>query len=606
MIGLRLPGEMGPGAAPGRQQLSILVIDDNPGDRRLAEMSLKVGAQDAGADCDVLLAACLADGAALLETLAAGGPDAILLDLGLPDACGFAGLHTLKALRPDVPVIILTGLDEAATAATALSSGAADYLEKDDIRPRSLWRSVSYALERKKFQEELMHLARTDPLTSVKNRRALIEGLELSMDNATRSRTYCAVLIIDIDNFKQINDLLGHDAGDELLMTVAQRIAAVIRRTDLVGRLGGDEFAVIATNLPNAHGALELAEKIAGEISSVAMLKGRRIEAGSSIGVALYPSGAVNPGDMLTHADLAMYKAKKQGSRAICLYDDNLHRELRQKLQLKRAMLRDISTPSFYLDYQPIVDCRTHRIVSAEGLARWRQRDNRVIMPGDFIPIAEENGWISDLGMQMIDQACSFLAESVAAGAPIVPISINVSPIQCRDSAFAGQFTAAIARHGLEPELFNIEITESTFMQNIESARRGLEALMSVGIGIHIDDFGTGYSSLSMLRDLPLKHLKLDRSFVSRLIGDIGTQRITEAVADLAHKLNFKTVAEGVETAEQAELLTEIGVDYLQGYYFSPPVSAIRLREELVLFGPHDAVIAAPRRTARSSRAASH
>lgn len=603
MIDLRMSGESGPATESKRRQFSVLVIDDNQGDRRLAEMSLKVGAQDAGSDCDVLLAGCLADGAALLETLVGDGPDAILLDLGLPDATGFAGLQILKALRPDVPVIILTGLDESAKASTALSNGAADYLEKDDIRPRSLWRSISYALERKEFQAELVQLANTDPLTAVKNRRALIEGLELSMENANRTKMYCAVLVIDIDNFKQINDVLGHDAGDELLITVAERISAIVRRTDVVGRLGGDEFAVIATNLPAPRGALDLAEKIALAISSVTRLKDRPIEIGSSIGIALYPSGAASPGDMLTHADLAMYKAKKEGSRTICLYDDNLHRELRQKLQLKRAMLRDISTPSFYLDYQPIVDCRSHRIVSAEGLARWRQRDDKVIMPGDFIPIAEENGWISDLGMQMIEQACGFLANSVASGAPIVPISINVSPIQCRDNGFAGQFTAAIARHGLNPELFNIEITESTFMQNIDSARRGLEALMSVGIGIHIDDFGTGYSSLSMLRDLPLKHLKLDRSFVSRMIDDIGTRRITEAISDLAHKLNFKTVAEGVETAEQAELLTRIGIDYLQGYYFSPPISAARFSEELVVFGPDDAVDVAPGASAGRLRA---
>ncbi len=603
MMDLRLSGKRGPATVRKRRQISVLVIDDNPGDRRLAEMSLKVGAQDAGSDCDVLLAPCLADAIALLDTLLADGPDAILLDLGLPDATGFAGLQALKMLRPDVPIIILTGLDESAKAASALTNGAADYLEKDDIRPRSLWRSISYALERKKFQEVLVQLASTDPLTAVKNRRALIEGLELSMEHANRNKKFCAVLVIDIDNFKHINDLLGHDAGDELLITVAGRISDVVRRTDIVGRLGGDEFAVIATNLATPRGALEMAEKIAHEISSLTRLKGRPIEIGSSIGISLYPSGAMSPGDMLTHADLAMYKAKKEGNRTICLYDDNLHRELRQKLQLKRAMLRDISTPSFYLDYQPIVDCRTHRIVCAEGLARWRQRDDKVIMPGDFIPIAEENGWISDLGMQMIEQACGFLADSVASGAPVVPISINVSPIQCRDNSFAGQFTAAIARHGLNPELFNIEITESTFMQNIDSARRGLEALMSVGIGVHIDDFGTGYSSLSMLRDLPLKHLKLDRSFVSRLMDDVGTRRITEAISDLAHKLNFKTVAEGVETAEQAELLTCIGIDYLQGYYFSPPISAARLSEELVVFGPDDAIIATPHETAGQLKA---
>ncbi|WP_170304674.1 putative bifunctional diguanylate cyclase/phosphodiesterase [Croceicoccus estronivorus] len=572
-------------ASSGHGEFSVLVIEDNPGDRRLAELALTAGAEGTGAFCEVLLAGTLEEGLQLLATAERNAMHAILLDLGLPDAAGFDGLQRLKSLYPDIPVIILTGQNEEAVAISALKFGAADYLEKDEIRPRSLWRSIGYALERKKLEAELVYLAATDPLTMVKNRRALLEALPLIMENALRSELHCAVLIIDIDNFKQINDLLGHSTGDELLLTVASRISDAIRQTDVVGRLGGDEFAVIATNLKSPEGAIEIAEKITQAIAAVPEINGRPIEISSSVGIALFPSGVENSDELLTHADLAMYKAKKEGRASICLYDESLHHELRRRLLLKRAMVSDMATPGFYLDYQPIVDCKTHEIVSAEGLARWRTRDGKIVMPAEFIPIAEENGWIADLGMRMIEQACEFMSRSLSTGVPVVPISINVSPIQCKDKGFPGEFTRAIERRGLSPTLFNIEITESTFMQDIDGARRGLEALMHVGIGIHIDDFGTGYSSLSLLRDLPLKHLKLDRSFVSRLAEDLGTRPIMEAIIDLARKLEFKTVAEGVETAEQVKLLTEIGIDYLQGYYFSRPISAAKLCEELVMGG---------------------
>ncbi|MDD3797620.1 MAG: EAL domain-containing protein [Novosphingobium sp.] len=562
---------------------SILIIEDNPGDRRLAEIALRTGAEDTGASCKVHMAATLEEGLWLLQDSQEDALHAILLDLGLPDATGFEGLRTLKSLCPDIPVVILTGQNEASVAVSALQHGAADYLEKDEIRPRSLWRTIGYALERKKFEAELVTLAATDPLTMVKNRRALLEALPSIMDNSCRAELYCAVLILDIDNFKQINDLHGHGAGDELLVAIAAQISGAVRQTDLVGRLGGDEFAVIATNLKTPEGAVEIAEKISRAIDSLPDVNGRPIEISSSIGIALFPSGAEGGDELLTHADLAMYKAKREGGSSICLYDECLHRKLHRRLLLKRAMRKDIATPGFYLDYQPIVDCKTHRIVSAEGLARWKQQDGKVVMPGEFIPIAEENGWIADLGMQMVEDACEFVSRSQMTGVPIVPISINVSPIQCKDNGFPGEFTKAIESRGWTPALFNIEITESTFMQNLDSARRGLEALMNVGIGIHIDDFGTGYSSLSLLRDLPLKHLKLDRSFVSRMVDDLGTRRIMEAISDLAHKLEFKTVAEGVETEEQVELLTEIGIDYLQGFYFSPPISAARLCEELIM-----------------------
>ena len=564
-----------------RNEFSILIIEDNPGDRTLARIALAEGAGEAGSSCDIQFAENMQQGRALLEDGAKSSPDAILLDLGLPDVVGFEALNILNSIQPSIPVIILTGRDDKEAAASALKFGAADYLEKGELRSRSLWRAVSYAIARKKLESELLSLAITDPLTGIKNRRALFSDLENSIDQARRSELCCAVFVVDIDNFKTVNDILGHEIGDELLRTIACRMCEVLRRTDTVGRLGGDEFAVIASNLKSPTGAIEIAEKICKAISAITQIRGAQITPSVSIGIAIFPTDDTSPETIMSHADIAMYKAKKTDGSSICFYDEELHREIRHRHGLKKAMLNEISTPSFYLDYQPIVDSRTHEIIGAEGLARWKGQNDTVVMPGEFIPIAEENGWISVLGIQVIDRACRFLSESIKAHVPVVPVSINVSPIQCREESFPLHVTSTILKYGLNPKLINIEITETTVMQNIETARRSLEVLKDAGIGIHIDDFGTGYSSLSLLKDLPLNHLKIDRSFISKIIQDVGTRQIMEAISDLSAKLHFKTVAEGVETEEQAEILAGIGIDYLQGYYFSRPLGASRLREKL-------------------------
>lgn len=566
-------------------QFTVLLIEDNPGDARLTEIALKDGGQEANAQCRLLVAARLAEGLAALGK-SEPAVDAVLLDMGLPDSKGFDGLTGIRSINPDIPVIVLTCLSDLATATEALKHGASDYLEKAEIRPKTLWRAIRYAIERKKAEAELMHLANTDPLTGLLNRRAFFSQLEMALDQTRRSELACAAIVFDVDKFKDVNDLYGHAVGDALLIEIANRVRAQLRKTDAVGRLGGDEFAVLAPNLKSANGAIEIAEKIRTATGNIRQVGGLELAPSVSIGIAVFPMDD-SPADILiSHADMALYKSKGKRNGSINYFDEKMDQAVKARHVIKKNMLGDITNGRFYLEYQPIVDASTLDVIGAEGLARWCDASGKIIAPGQFIPIAEETGWISTLGRRLLECACTQIKGAIDDGVPMVPISLNVSAVQCRDHSFALQLVSTIVNSGLDPSLINIEITESTIIRNVEMTVKNLDLLKSVGIGIHIDDFGTGYSSLSLLRDLPLDVLKVDREFVSDMGRDLGAKQIVEAIAELSRKLRFKTIAEGVETQEQVDLLRAMGIDFLQGFRFSHPVAMEQFRQYLLARKP--------------------
>jgi len=582
--------------------VSILLIDDNPGDRRLAEIALREGEHDAQMSCNIVTAECLKDG--VHEVSGDREIDAVLLDLRLPDAHGLEGLTTLHSIRPSLPIVVLTGQSDLGTAIDALKRGANDYLEKVDIQPKTLWRAIRYAIERKQGEIDLLNLANTDPLTGLLNRRAFFVQLEEAIEQSRRSQLSCAVVVFDIDSFKEVNDVFGHRLGDSLLSEIATRVQAQVRKTDSVGRLGGDEFAVVAPNLRTENGAIEIAEKIRAAVASITSLSGIAIKANVSIGIAVFPQDNSLADVLVSHADMAMYRSKSKKSGSVNFYDEAMDRQVKAHHNIKKSMLGDIADGRFFLHYQPIVDTITRRIVGAEGLARWRDHNNRIVAPADFIPIAEETGWINALGSRLLEDACANIRRAVDSGIPMVPISLNLSNVQCRSPHFALQLVSTILRYGIDPRLINFEITESTIIQNLEMTRRNVGLLKDIGIGVHIDDFGTGYSSLSILKDLPLDVLKVDRSFVAAMTEDSGSRQIVEAIAELSHKLKFKTIAEGVETAEQAEHLKAMGIDYLQGFLFSKPIRFEEFRDMFDVEVPVAAIQDGATAAAREARRA--
>nr|WP_306266235.1 EAL domain-containing protein [Pararhizobium sp. IMCC3301] len=559
-------------------QLDILLVEDNPGDRRLAEIALREAATEGDMRIDIQSVGTLADCIARLAD-SANRFDAVLLDLGLPDATGLDGLRAARATLPEVPIIVLTGNSDITTATEALNFGACDYLDKAEVQSRPLLRAIRYAIERKKSEIALIHLARTDPLTGLLNRRAFFEEVERARRNARRTGLDCAVIMFDVDRFKEVNDLYGHKAGDTLLIAIADSLRAQLRDTDSIARVGGDEFAVLATHLNGADGAIDAAEKISTTVRAITTFGRTNLEATVSIGIAVFPTVDTDAdADMLlTHADVAMYKSKATKRGSISFYDNDMDARVKVQHELKRRMSGDIAADRFFLHYQPIVDAKTHELIGVEALARWRDADGQFIPPVDFIPLAEESGLISQLSTQLLAQACANILRWQNAGLPAVGVSLNISPIECRSPTFALRLIAVIEKSGISPELINIELTESSIIQDIEMTKRNLDFLKTYGVGIHVDDFGTGYSSLSILKDLPLDVLKIDRSFVNDLDKEGGAEPIVQAVVELARKLNLKIVAEGVETEEQAAILASIGVDHLQGYYFSRPVDAEQL-----------------------------
>ncbi len=564
------------------EQLAVLILEDNPGDRRLVELALREGREAGFPPCETRAFGDLGGGLALLQSHEFS-PDAILLDLGLPDVSGFHGLLSLRGADPGVPIIVLTGLADLAVATEALKLGASDYLEKAEMQAKTLWRAIRYAMERKKNESTLVTLANTDPLTGLLNRRAFFDKLEGALDQARRTDMGCAVIIFDVDSFKDINDIHGHYFGDRLLAEIADRVTAVLRKTDHIGRIGGDEFAVIAQNLKSPNGAIDIAEKIRKAVGEIRNVDGIELRPATSVGIAISSADDCPADVLVSHADIAMYKSKKNhGQGKIHYFDDKMDEEVKSRHFIKKSIIGDMNAGRFYLDYQPIVDAVTGEIVAAEALARWCGPAGKMIAPSDFIPIAEEAGWIAMLGRRLAELLCEQMRDSIASGIPMVPVALNVSALQCKDDSFGAQLVEIIEGFGVDPKLIKVEITESTIIQNVHATRRNLEVLKGAGIGVHIDDFGTGYSSLSVLKDLPLDGLKIDRSFVAQMPGDLGSARIIQAIAELSRALGFDTVAEGVEELEQIEPLQRIGVNYLQGYYFSRPVAVETFRKLLL------------------------
>ena len=560
--------------------LSILLVEDNPGDRRLTEIALAEAASDAGIRCELVSVGTLTDACSRL--MGDHDCDAVLLDLGLPDSNGLDGLCEMRSICSRTPIIVLTGLSDLAAATEALKHGASDYLEKGEVQPRPLLRSIRYAIERKKTEGELVRLAHTDPLTGLLNRRAYFEQLERAIEQARRSELACAVVMFDVDRFKEINDLYGHEAGDNLLVALARNLKAQFRDTDMVARIGGDEFAVEATNLKSAGAAMAIAEKVASVVQLVGETVGSNLETTVSVGISVFPMDESEPHVLVSHADIAMYKSKSSRKGSVNFFDSKMDAEVKERHALKRRMPDDIAKGRFFLHFQPIVDAQSGQVTAAEGLARWADENGQPIGPTLFIPIAEETNAISLLGARLMREACGYVRKWRQQGLAPVPVSLNISPIQCRDPGFAAKLIAMIQDCGLPANLINIEITESTLIRNLDVTQKNLEMVKAFGVGIHIDDFGTGYSSLSLLKNLPLDVLKIDRSFVTDLGSRSGSETIVVAVVELARKLNFRTIAEGVETAEQASILREIGVDSLQGYLFSRPVDPTNFAEWIV------------------------
>ena len=425
--------------------------------------------------------------------------------------------------------------------------------------------------------DQLRHLATHDPLTGLPNRVLLDDRLDQAVMNAERNHQQFAVLVLDLDRFKFINDSLGHHAGDELLNGVATRLRGVVNEIDTVARIGGDEF-VLALGPTNAKpDAVGIAQRVIETLSSPVTIAGVPLHISTSVGIAFYPGDATAPDKLIAHADAAMYCAKQRGRNNLQCFEPGMDTATRERVKLESDLHGALARNQFVLLYQPKVDTATDDFRSVEALIRWHHPERGVIMPADFIPLAEECGLISAIGEWVLREVCRQCKAWQREGLPRMRVAVNVSASQFRQGNLLEVIRQAVNESGLDPRCLELELTESAVMTNPEESARVLHELSEMGVLVSVDDFGTGYSSMSYLRRFPIDNLKIDRGFVKDLMTRADDASIVQAIISLAHSLRLKVVAEGVETLEQLDSLRAMGCDQYQGFHFSPPISATDL-----------------------------
>jgi diguanylate cyclase (GGDEF)-like protein/PAS domain S-box-containing protein len=434
--------------------------------------------------------------------------------------------------------------------------------------------------EARHYERRLHHLAHHDPLTGLANRTLLQERLKQAIQFAARNRMVGALAFLDLDNFKYINDNLGHDVGDAVLIETAGRLRANMREEDTVARVGGDEFVLVINDQGGPEQVADLVERVRRSVGSPVLVGGKEIVPGTSIGVALFPRDGSTVDKVMRAADAAMYHAKSLGKNNCQFYSAELNRLVHQHLLLEASLGRAIGNHEMVLGYQPKVDLRSGRMVGAEALVRWNHPERGLIGPDNFIPVAEQTGLIVPLGEWVIEEACGALRAFYDLGAHDFVISVNLSLRQLRHRQFVERVMESLERHQVSPSCLELEVTESLLMDRPDEAKEVLARLKALGVRLSIDDFGTGYSSLSQLQSFPVDHIKIDRSFLGGGIDD-GHGVITRAIIALGHSLQLKVIAEGVETREQLAFLRDHDCDQMQGYYFSPALSQAALADML-------------------------
>ncbi|WP_041420917.1 putative bifunctional diguanylate cyclase/phosphodiesterase [Sideroxydans lithotrophicus] len=432
--------------------------------------------------------------------------------------------------------------------------------------------TVEDITERKNYEQQIEYQATHDALTGLPNRTLLADRLQQYIGIADRYTSKLAVAFVDLDQFKLINDSMGHHAGDELLKIMAARLASCVRESDTVVRLGGDEFVLLLTGLHKIEDISESMQRVLSSVAGPCTIEDRDFVVSCSIGISIYPDDARDTTTLLKYADSAMYKSKQSGRNNFQFYTDELNQRLMERLDLEYRLRLALENEEFLLHYQPKLALVSGAICGAEALIRWQPAGESMISPASFIPIAEETGLIEDIGLWVLHEACRQAVKLNRLYGRELPIAVNVSPRQFRQSDLVSMVRSALLNSGLNPACLELEITESSLVHDTGSFIKTLQELKNLGVGLAIDDFGTGYSSMAYLKDFPVDRLKIDQVFVSNLEAEPSNIAILKAIVALGHSLNMKVIAEGVETAYQKAFLLGIGCDEMQGYHFSKPL----------------------------------
>lgn len=430
-------------------------------------------------------------------------------------------------------------------------------------------------------ESELMKRSMTDCLTGISNRFAYNERMKVLLNSSKNHNYQHAVLIINLDRFKQVNDTLGHKVGDQLLVEVTKRIQSLLKNKDILARYGGDEFVITFTDIHDSREALYLGKKLIQLLEKQFLIKNQSLYISASIGISIYPHDGVETEILLNKADKAMNYAKENGKNQFAFYFDELKTDAKRTLLLDNELRKAITNNSFEIYYQPKVDIVEHKIIGVEALVRWNNEKLGNVSPAEFIPYAEETGLIIPISECILERACIDAHTIARKGFKTVPMAINISSIHFHQQDFIYSIEKILEKNNLPARQFELELTERTIMENERETIRKLIALKQMGFKLSVDDFGTGYSSLSYLVQFPLDYLKIDRSFIQHICSLNEKQAVVDAIIQMAHRLHIKVIAEGVEQREQVKLLEKLDCDIIQGYYYSKPLPLDELMEFL-------------------------
>ncbi|MEM7083377.1 MAG: EAL domain-containing protein [Pseudomonadota bacterium] len=547
--------------------MKLLLVEDDENDVLFLQSSLKrVKSQT----FDIVHCQTMDDAVSCLRN---GAFELVMLDLNLPDSTGPQSVKRILDADPTVPVVVTSGQDDEDYAIEILNLGVQDYLVKWPAETKHIARAIRYAVERKRSELRLNYLAQYDTLTEIPNRQYFNDQLEKAIARAERTSSTFAVFYFDIDNFKTINDTMGHAAGDKLLRVVASRLRHAVRQGDTIARLGGDEFALVLEDVDSVLDVESFATHLLNKIKQPFKINTRAIDVTTSIGITLYPTDDMDRESLLRNADMAMYQAKDRGKNNFQFFTSKMHRDLIRFHSMETDIKQAISASQFHLVYQPQVSLTDHSVCGAEALIRWEHPERGAVSPVEFIPVAEEAGLAVSLGSWVLEAACQQLVQWRNSNEVLVPIAVNISPMQFQQPGFHHEVKAILENYQLPANLLELELTEYSLMQDTSAVQTCLHRLKDIGVRLAIDDFGTGHSCLSYLKTFPIDILKIDRSFVSDIGQEGHGTAVCSAIIAMAQGLNLQTVAEGIETQAQLEFMTRFGCDLGQGWVFGRAVS---------------------------------
>ncbi len=538
----------------------VVLADDDPSIRLMVRHVLE------SEDFDIVEAS---DGLEAIKAVEKHHPALILLDAVMPGIDGFTTCQQIKEKgHTDIPVMMITGLDDDASVERAYEVGAIDFITKP-IKWAVLKHRVKSVVAKVVAERKVELLAYRDSLTDLPNRLLFADRLEQSIIRADRSRTSLALMLVDIDDFKLVNDSFGHDAGDKLIQAVGKLIHRSLRRADTIARLGGDEFAVIIEGIEGSDDAISIADNLTTILEHNVRLDDQETYTSASIGIAVYPDDGKDAKQLLKNADTAMYRAKENGRHCFQFYKPEMSVTAMARLDLENSLRSAFESDEFQIYYQPVIDLHKNEVYCVEALLRWLHPDKGMIKPVDFFSVIEDSGLIVALGEWVIFSACRQLKAWKEAGLDDQLVSINLAPRQFKEQDVVSIFVQAMDENGIEGKSLSVEVTEHTIIENVGEVEKTLNKLRDMGIRVSLDDFGTGYASLAYLKDFPVDLVKIDEALIAGIPDSEEDSAMVSAIAGLARGLKLNFLAEGVENERQLDMLRGLGCKYAQGFYWS-------------------------------------